>query len=58
MKTKLKRIPQGISTAVGTALGVVLYSRFLGATGEIDWQRALFVGAFIGLATALWPRKK
>lgn len=58
MKTKLKRIQHGISTAFGTALGVVLYSKFLSTTGEIDWSRALFVGAFVGLATALWPRKK
>lgn len=57
MKTKLKRIPLGISTALGTALGTALYTKFMSSTGEIDWPRALFVGAFVGLVSALWPRK-
>jgi hypothetical protein len=58
MKTSMKRLPHGLSVGVGTAVGTLLYTGFLSAAQEVDWYRAVFVGAFCGLIAAAWPRKK
>jgi hypothetical protein len=43
-----------ISTAFGTAVGTLLYTRFLSSTHQFDWGRAVFVGIFVGLASAIF----
>lgn len=44
--------------AVGVAVGTLIYSRFLDPIGEFDFSRAVFVGLFVGVIFAVWPRKK
>ena len=46
---------------VGTAVGTLLYTRYLSDAAQFDWHRALFVGLFVGLTMAglsLLVRKK
>lgn len=54
----MNRIGNAFSIGNGTAIGVLLHSRFLSAAHELDWQRTLFIGIFCGISAAIWPRKK
>lgn len=50
-----------VGLGFGTAVGTLLFTRFLGDAHQFDWGRALFVGLFVGLAGAglsLLTRKK
>jgi hypothetical protein len=51
-----------LSTAFGTAVGTLLYSRFLSDAHQLDWERACFVGLLAGVIGAIWslfqPKKK
>ncbi|MFA9274125.1 MAG: hypothetical protein ACEQSE_04555 [Candidatus Aquirickettsiella gammari] len=53
----MKTLASAFSIGVGTAIGILLYSRFLSASHEFDWHRAIFVGVFCGVGAAIWPRK-
>jgi hypothetical protein len=44
-----------LSTAFGTAVGTLFYSRFLGHAHQLDWKRAFFVGLLAGVMGAIWP---
>lgn len=47
-----------LQTACSTALGVLIYTRWIGSAHAFDWHRAIFVGVVCGLAAAVWPDKK
>lgn len=47
--------------ALSAAVGTLLYTRFLSDAHQLDWGRAMFVGLFCGLGSAIfsvtWPKK-
>ena len=47
-----------LAAAMGSAIGTLLYTYFQNSAHELDWGRALFVGAFSGLCNALFYRRK
>lgn len=50
-----------VGTAFGSAVGTLLYTRFLNDAHQLDWSRAVFVGLFVGLGSVILsmvrPRK-
>jgi hypothetical protein len=48
-------------SASGAAVGLLLYTRFLSETHQFDWERAVFIPLFVGLArsapAAVWRKK-
>jgi hypothetical protein len=47
-----------LQTACGTALGVLIYTRWIGSAHAFEWRRAIFVGIVCGIVAAVWPDKK
>lgn len=47
-----------LQTACGTALGVLIYTRWMSSAHAFDWGRAVVVGVVCGIAAAVWPDKK
>jgi hypothetical protein len=50
-----------VGPAFGSAVGTLLYTRFLSDAHQFDWRRAIVVGLFVGLGSVilsmLRPRK-
>lgn len=47
-----------LSTALGTAIGSLIYTALLQKGSSLDWQRALVTGAIAAVLTALLNWKK
>jgi hypothetical protein len=46
-------LANSVACTLGGVVGTLLYMRFLGDADQIDWHRAVFVGVFTGLASAV-----
>jgi hypothetical protein len=46
-----------LQTAVGIALGTLIYTRWISSAHAFDWGRAIFVGVVCGIAAVVWPDK-
>lgn len=46
-----KKLLDAVFSGLGVGVGTLVYTRFLSAAQQFDWERSIFVGVFCAVAS-------
>jgi len=53
-----KNLQSVLYSGLGSGLGTLVYTRFIGESHRLDWRRAIFVAIFCAVGSWLWLRTR